>query len=385
MGSAPATATTTALAATVLLFTSTTAACSRLTGNSAPRLHGEVRIGVLAPRSGDLSSRGRDLVDGAAMAADEINRGGGVLGRRLALTAQDDRCGPDPASRAAGRLVAAGVAGVVGGVCDDATRSAAAVLSAAGRPFVVSSANASDLPGRFVFLFNGTVYQEALAAVHWIDYRSAQRVAVLGDSSAESRYLAKAVADRVETKVVTDRAVTDGHIDLHALVAKTIGAKPDLVYWTGSAEAGGGLLGALRGDGYRGYFMASARSESTVFVSAAGAANAAGAFVTATASPQLLPQATAWAGRFRSDHRREPGSDAMQAYDAVRALAQAMTQTRTIDGTKISAALGGGLEDFSTFMGVLRFAPDHTLVYDNYVIAMVKNGTFALASKLRTN
>jgi branched-chain amino acid transport system substrate-binding protein len=361
-------------AATVLLLMGATAACS--TGR------GEIRIGVLAPRSGGLSARGRDLVDGAAMAADEINRHGGVLGRRLALTVEDDRCGPDPASRAAGRLVAARVAGVVGGVCDGAARSAAAVLGAAGRPFAVASASASDLHGSYVFLFNGTVYQEALATVHWIAYRSAQRVAVLGDSSPESRYLSKVVAGRVETRVVADSAVTGA--GPRALAAKTIRARPDLVYWTGAPQAGGQLLGALRGGGYRGFFTASARSEDPAFVSAAGAAGAAGAFVTVTASPRLLPQAAAWARRFRSAHGREPGRDAMQAYDAVRALARAMTQAGTTDGAKVSAALGG-LADFSTFMGQLRFAPDHTLAYDNYVIAMVKNGTFTLASKLRTN
>jgi branched-chain amino acid transport system substrate-binding protein len=44
----------------------------------------------------------------------------------------------------------------------------------------------------------GTVYQEAMAAVHWMGYRSPQRVAVLGDGSSASRRLSGVVTDRVK-------------------------------------------------------------------------------------------------------------------------------------------------------------------------------------------
>ena len=57
-------------------------------------LNGTVQIGVLAPteRVGELGVRGKDLTDGAQLAADEINRNGGVLGHKLELQVVDDAC-----------------------------------------------------------------------------------------------------------------------------------------------------------------------------------------------------------------------------------------------------------------------------------------------------
>ncbi len=74
----------------------------------------------------------------------------------------------------------------------------------------------------------------------------------------------------------------------------------------------------------------------------------------------------------------------MQAYDALRALAQAVRQAEDTDPSKVVDNLPR-LEDFTTFTGTLRFAADHSLTYDNYVIAQVRGGKLILASKLRTD
>src|SRR3954465_6162365 len=68
-----------------------------------PRLKGSVTLGVLAPveRVGELGARAKDLTDGANLAADEINAGGGVLGRKLTLEVVDDACSAPVAYEAA--------------------------------------------------------------------------------------------------------------------------------------------------------------------------------------------------------------------------------------------------------------------------------------------
>ena len=45
-----------------------------------------------APLSGAQDARGRDLVDGATLAAEDLNVRGGVLGKRVKLVTLDDRC-----------------------------------------------------------------------------------------------------------------------------------------------------------------------------------------------------------------------------------------------------------------------------------------------------
>ncbi|MFD0786194.1 branched-chain amino acid ABC transporter substrate-binding protein, partial [Micromonospora azadirachtae] len=274
--------------------------------------------------------------------------------------------------------------GLVGGLCEDA--AVAAAKAVAGTPFLVSSAPADRLIEAGVpsaFPMEATVYQEALAAVHWMGYRSTQQVAVLDDGSPAAQRLSGLVTDRIKADgLPVSRQSTDGP-DLAKLAGTVTASKADFVYWTGAAEPGGRLVGALRQAGYTGNFMASADSDRPEFLQAAGGA-AEDAFLTTPAGPKLLPAAADWAARFKDRYRRDPGRDAMQAYDALRALAQAVRQAGDTAPAKVVDNIPR-LEDFTTFTGVLRFAADHSMTYDNYVIAQVRGGTLTLASKLRTD
>ncbi|MCW3841175.1 branched-chain amino acid ABC transporter substrate-binding protein [Micromonospora yasonensis] len=378
-----------ALGAAALVVSGLLAACSASDeGGGAARLRGEITFGVLAPLSGDMAERGQDLVDGAQLAAAELNDQGGVLGRQVKLAVEDGGCAPATGEQGATRLAAKSVAGVVGGLCENAAVAAANAVAAEGTPFLVSSARAdrlieAGLPS--VFPMEGTVYQEALAAVHWMGYRSAQRVVVLADGSPASQRLSGLVTDRVKADglTVSRQSAEANRPDLAGLVSTVTAAKADFVYWTGAAEPGGRLVSALRQAGYTGYFMASSESDSPEFLQAAGAA-AEDAFLTTAAGPRLLPAAADWAARFKDRFRRDPGRDAMQAYDALRAMAQAVRQAADTAPSKVVDNLPR-LEGFTTFTGTLRFAADHSLRYDNYVIAQVRGGTFTLASKLRTD
>ncbi|WP_433214154.1 branched-chain amino acid ABC transporter substrate-binding protein [Microtetraspora malaysiensis] len=378
-----------ALGATALMVSGLLDACSASDeGGGAPKPQGEITFGVLAPLSGDMAERGHDLVDGAQLAAAEINEQGGVLGRQVRLAVEDGGCASATGEQAATELAAKSVVGVVGGLCEDAAVTAAKTVAAEGTPFLVSSARADRLVGAglpSVFPMEGTVYQEALAAVHWMGYRSPQRVAVLDDGSPASQRLSGLVTDRVKADglKVSRRTAAAKDPDLAKLARTVTGFTADFVYWTGAAEPGGRLVGALRQAGYTGYFMASSESDGPEFLQAAGGA-AEDAFLTASAGPRLLPAAADWTARFKDRYRRDPGRDAMQAYDGLRALAQAVRQAGDTTPSKIVDNLPR-LDDFTTFTGALRFAADHSLAYDNYIIAQVRGGMFTLASKLRTD
>ncbi|MBC6459932.1 hypothetical protein [Actinomadura sp. HBU206391] len=69
---------------------------------------------------------------------------------------------------------------------------------------------------------------------------------------------------------------------------------------------------------------------------------------------------------------------------AVTAACSAVRQAGATQGAKVAEHLAG-LSGFSTFMGQLRFADDHSMAYDDHVIAIARNGVFSLVSKLRTD
>ncbi|GLS53831.1 ABC transporter substrate-binding protein [Methylobacterium gregans] len=76
-----------------------------------------VRIGLVTALSGQSAKSGEAISRGIGLAIDEINKGGGVLGRPLELVARDDEANPSKGVLAARELIQrAGVVALIGGL-----------------------------------------------------------------------------------------------------------------------------------------------------------------------------------------------------------------------------------------------------------------------------
>jgi branched-chain amino acid transport system substrate-binding protein len=270
-------------------------------------------------------------------------------------------------------------------VCDGAASAAARTLDL---PFLVTSANSPRIVDAkrtpSAYLTSGTPYQAALAATHFFVFKQALRLAAISAGGKAPESLAKAVLGLASP---APKAVSEQHVAADAdfaQVARTaLASKPDTVYFAGPAEASGALVAALRDAGFEGTYVASAESESPAFLAAAGDA-ADAAFVIAPASPQNLPEAATWTKRFTARFKRAPGRDAMLAYDALRALAQAVTQSGEIDPKRNSAELARLRDGYGGFLGGLQFAQDHTVLFDSNIALTVSGNAFKLDNALRS-
>ena len=56
-----------------------------------------IKIGVNEPLTGAFAASGNYVTNGAKIAADEINANGGVLGRKIELVIEDNKCNPTEA------------------------------------------------------------------------------------------------------------------------------------------------------------------------------------------------------------------------------------------------------------------------------------------------
>ena len=64
-----------------------------------------IRIGVNEPLTGPFAASGTYVVNGARIAADEINAKGGVLGKKLELVVEDNKSNPTEAAAVAEKLI----------------------------------------------------------------------------------------------------------------------------------------------------------------------------------------------------------------------------------------------------------------------------------------
>src|SRR3954463_12532067 len=87
-------------------FLTSIAAAALLSAGFAARPAAKtIKIGVNEPLTGAVAASGNYVVNGAKIAADEINAKGGVLGSKIELVIEDNKSNPTEAVAAAEKLI----------------------------------------------------------------------------------------------------------------------------------------------------------------------------------------------------------------------------------------------------------------------------------------
>lgn len=115
-----------------------------------------IKIGVSVPTTGPSAAEGKDMANGAEMAAKHINEAGGVLGKDIELVMVDDACDPQQAVTAANKLVQDNVSIVVGHYCSAAALPASGVLHKAGMPTIMVAATHRSFLSRGTITFSSS-------------------------------------------------------------------------------------------------------------------------------------------------------------------------------------------------------------------------------------
>ncbi|WP_025135079.1 branched-chain amino acid ABC transporter substrate-binding protein [Leucobacter sp. PH1c] len=354
-------------------------------GGDAGSADGPIKLGMLAPFSGSEAAFGDYMKNGAQLAIDELNAEDGVDGRQLELVTEDDACDATTAVAAAQKLVTAGVSGSVGGYCSGATLPTLPIFADAGIAMVIPAANSNELVGQGAFLVNGTGTQQAEAAVAWITQAGAKNVVIVDDNQAYPKDLADSIEKQGEGFTVKREHVNPKEKDFSANVNSILSANPDYVVWTGYYQAGGLLINQLRGAGYDGPILVGDGSVDAQLSAIAGADAIANVYGTFTRTPDMLENGEQWIADYKEvSGGKDPGPYSIQTYEAVKVMAQAMTDAGGTDSAKVVEALQG-LTDFPLLTGNLTFADDGSRQGGGFVIVEPTgtDGAFVLKDDLK--
>lgn len=169
----------------------TLAACS-------PSVPDTLKIGMLTPQTGPFALRGKDLVNGAQLAVDEINASGyKIQGKpvKLELVAVDDKGEVDAAKEGAEKLLADGVTAVIGPLNTPQAVPVVPIIAAKRTPHFFT-ATAAELTGlgqgnAFRLLANDDLQGKAMAVIA-TDNLKGQRIATIVEAGSYGRGLNKA-------------------------------------------------------------------------------------------------------------------------------------------------------------------------------------------------
>lgn len=121
-----------ALAAVTATTLVSLAACGSSPSGSASSGTGPIQIGAIETISGPFAQIGDSKIAGAKVAIAEINKAGGVNGRKLNLTIKDEQASPNATVSDVRQLLGANIKLIFGGTTDSDCLAAAPLVSHAG-------------------------------------------------------------------------------------------------------------------------------------------------------------------------------------------------------------------------------------------------------------
>lgn len=177
-------------------------------------------IGQSAPLTGPAAAAGQAFVDGAKAYLDDVNRMGGVRGRRVELRTLDDGYDPKRAAENAKTLIDAGAIGLFGFINTPASVAGAAVATQQQVPFIAPATGVSSLrePGnKYIFNVRASFKDETSRIVTHLDTVGVQRVSFFSLAIPESKVMFEHMSELLAKsgrKFFTAANVVPGSVDL---------------------------------------------------------------------------------------------------------------------------------------------------------------------------
>ena len=149
-------------------------------------------IGSSIPLTGTVASFGQHSRWGAELAIAEANARGGVLGRKIEIDFQDNRCNPAEAVKSVAQMLAdKKYVAIHDGLCSSAALAIMPLGERAGIPFIVANASATSIAeksgvggNKWTFKVNPTDASLLDALVNWLQKEGkAGNIAFLGEDS----------------------------------------------------------------------------------------------------------------------------------------------------------------------------------------------------------
>ena len=210
----------------------------------------EITIGLFAPMSGQLTNFGLDPLQAAKMWYEEVNKKGGIAGRKIKVLVEDDKCNPTEVVAVVKKLVTVdNVFLLNGGSCTAAAVAAQEFVTREKVPFVMLNAAGDGAvmpPTRYVFGgFGGTQRSVGGTLMEFAAKElKGKKVAYFADDNefGNSNWTAaKAVADRLGVQVVADERLSQKTTDVTASMLKVRQANPDVIISAICSELSGGV------------------------------------------------------------------------------------------------------------------------------------------------
>ncbi len=348
-------------------------------GGCAAESNDAIRLGLAAPIG---TTAGDGMYQGALLAVEEINQGGGIDGRMLELDVRDDRMDAARAIEVAAEFRdESDVVAVVGHLTSGATVAAAERYD--GLLAISPGATSPELSGASEWVFRvcpSDLHQSNTLADWAYEHLELDRAAILYVNDAYGRGVLTAFAPAFEELggTIVGRSpylpslLEDG-VEIDAYLERAIRAGMDALVIVGVGDEVPEIVRTARALGYRGPVLG---TDGLIGMAQAGPVGE-GTYVTAGFLPDRpTDEAREFVRRYSERFGQAPRDGSAHAYDTVKLLARAIREAGT-DRRALRdyvAGIGTVHPAFEGVTGTIRFDEAGDAIGKDVAVGMVRDG-----------
>jgi len=362
----------------ILALLSLSLSCRQSSSSGPPKDHTTIKIGFFGDLSGPTFNFGESAKNGLLMAADEINQGGGIDGRRIDVVIDDDGGSPEKAATLTARLIDQDkVVAIIAGGTSGNSRAAAPKAQSAKIPLISPSSTDPAVTQVGDYIFRACfvdAFQGEVMARFAANTLKAKKAAILFDfNSPYGRGLTdyfELSFSKLGGQIVSKLSYTQGDVDFKGQLSTLQSSAPDVIYIPGyygdvaviakQARMIGLTQPLLGADGWDAPELWQLGGDSLN-----------GSFITTHYSVDDPSPAIQ---RFVHEYKQRygnltPDAHAALAYDAMRVLVDAIARAHTTESTQLRDSLAK-TKGFAGVTGVISMDSDRNAVKPAVVLKL---------------
>lgn len=351
--------------------------------SSAAQQSGTVNIGVIYPKTGQYAEYGKLFKQGFDLAVAQVNKDGGVQGKKLGLKYYDTQSDAKQDAAVAPKIASdQSIIAVVGDYASPASSAASPTFQQAGLVHYGFNNSASTFTDTGDHVWTPQicqdVYQKANADIVAKHAKKISVVYLENDWGKQAYQYFKEEAEKQGVDIVYESSYLADSTDLSPILIPARDAKPEAIVDIGYGPDGALVLNTLRDKlGYTGEFFGGQETEE--FLGLAGK-NAEGTIITGSFSAEGTKdkKAQQFVKAFKAKYGTTPGNFEVTAYQAIIDLSYAANKEgATREGIQKGLQT---ITDFPLYQGdggTFKFN-QKTRRADNIkpILLIVKNGKF---------
>lgn len=305
-----------------------------------------IKIGMVAPLTGPAAESGRFQTQGAKLALDEINKAGGVLGRPLELTIEDDQTTNPGVVLAFSKLAGNGeFVGFIGSIRSTQLHAMAPDVLKVGKPVMMGGTDPALTHMGNPWFFRcrpNDIYSARVIADYGVKVLGKRKWAIVHSTDAFGTNGMKNLTEALKGMGI-EPVLTQGYPNNSqdftpvALAVKQSGAEVMGTYMTFEPDQGI-FAKQLRQLGVSLTWVGSPTTVTTTALKLAGPA-LYGSYAVADFNKDSSAAAKAFAARYEAAYKSAPDIFASWTYDAVNVLARGIADAKGTEPEKLRQAI----------------------------------------------